>query len=99
MKELTNNLNKAIHDYIELFEKKHELEFEYWVADRVGEVAVFGYYFLGFCDIRIDLEQDIEKSIFFEWYSYALDLAMEGKPVINYESYLKINKPLDNENI
>lgn len=41
-------------DYILRFCEKHDLNFEGWVGDRVGETAEIGDMFLDFSDIRYD---------------------------------------------
>ena len=89
MKELKKRLEKSILEYIKFFEKKHKVEFDYWVADRTGEIAVFGDYFLNFGDIRLDLENDVSERIMFEWYDLSLNAALIEKEFPNYQTYLK----------
>ena len=89
MNELKKKLDIAIMDYVYYFARKHDLMFDYWVADKVGEVACFGDYFVNFSDIRLDLEEDVPENIFFEWYDFTMDLGLKDKPIINYSSYLK----------
>ncbi len=86
--KLFDSLNQSIQEYIELFAKKHGLSLDYWVADRVGEVACLGDYYVNFTDVRIDLEKKIKKKFFFDWYDLTLDLNLKGKPVVNYYHYL-----------
>ena len=83
---------KIVSKYVEAFEKKHSMEFDFWVADLVGTVSCFqNEYYISFEDIRLDLDNDINKDMFFEWYDLSLELAMANKPVINYYNYLKLN--------
>lgn len=87
---LYNTLEMSIKNYIELFEKKHELSFDFWVADLSGTIACFSMdYYVNFEDIRLDLEKDVPNDLFFEWYDLAMDLGLEDKPIINYYSFLK----------
>lgn len=90
---LYNELEMSIKNYIELFEKKHELSFDFWVADLSGTIACFSMdYYVSFEDVRLDLEKDVPKDLFFEWYNLAIDLGLEGEPIINYYSFLKGRK-------
>lgn len=87
---LYNQLEMAIKNYIDLFEKKHELSFEFWVADLSGTTACFSMgYYVNFEDIRLDLEKNVPKDLFLEWYELTIDLGLEDKPIINYSSFLK----------
>jgi len=39
---LKDDYNRIMHEYIKQFEQKHEIEFEGWAGNRVGEIAAFG---------------------------------------------------------
>lgn len=56
-----------------------------WVGGDAGGILEVLDYYIGFNEIRIDIDNDIDKEIFFEYYHYTTD---SGKG-INYESYLK----------
>lgn len=92
IEEIKKTLNEAISNYVTKFCEKHELEFDYWVADLTGTIGVFGDYFFNFEDIRLDLEKDIPENKIFEWYDLSLELGMQNKPVINYYNWLKLKK-------
>ena len=90
---LYNELENSIKKYIELFEKKHELSFDFWVADLTGTIACFSMdYYVNFEDVRLDLEKDVPKDLFFDWYDLAMDLGLEDKPIINYYTFLKTRR-------
>ena len=90
----TKQLNKYITEYVDEFCKKHDIEFDYWVAGLIGTVGVFGDYFFSFEDIRLDLETNQEKRVIFEWYEENLDLSMKGCNYnINYYSWIKGARP------
>ena len=91
--ETFNNLNDSIGDYVRLFETKHEIMLDYWVADLVGTIGVFGDYFIDFETIRIDLERSVEHGLFFEWYDLTLDLSLREEPTMNYYSYINGLRP------
>lgn len=54
--------------YLEAFAEKHDLRFEFWVADDVGDTACFGDYFFHLDDMRYDLDNDLPKGMVIEWY-------------------------------
>lgn len=84
---------KAVNAYRKSFEKKHNLTFEYWVNDEVGTIAGFnnGMYYIDFRDMKLDIDNDVEKNKFFEWYDYTLEEHYRKQPIINYKTFLKIN--------
>lgn len=86
-KQLENNITK----YVELFCKKHDLYFDYWVADLTGTiVCLSNEYYIDFNDIRHDLEQDIKKKIFKEWYYKSMEEHLKNNNFINFTNYAKI---------
>lgn len=87
---MKKEFEKIVKKYILAFEKKHNIIFDNWVGNNIGEIAFFGDYFINFDDIRFDIDNDIKKEKFFEWYDLTLDSATEGKPLINYKNYCKL---------
>lgn len=88
---MKEEIDKLINDYVSKFGTKHDMFFEFWVADEVGSIACFaGGYFVDFLTIKHDLESNVEKGLFLKWYDLTLDLAMEQKPLINYQTFLKL---------
>jgi hypothetical protein len=85
---VTNILNGVITEYTLLFGTKHDITFDYWVADLVGTIACFGDYYVDFETIRLDLERGVGYDIFFEWYDQSLSSGLIGEPIINYYTYL-----------
>lgn len=87
------NLNSCIQKYVDVFAKKHDLDFEHWVADQVGGVACFSNeYFVDFLDIRFDLEKNVPANVFFKWFDSAVDLSLKEEPITNYKNFLKLNQ-------
>ncbi|MDO6737079.1 hypothetical protein [Wenyingzhuangia sp. 2_MG-2023] len=90
---LFSKLNNAIQQYVRIFEEKHDLGFHFWIGDQIGGTADFnGAYSVCFKDIRLDLENDIPKKYFNEWYDM-IGIATDGDIEITYYSFLK-NKNL-----
>lgn len=86
-KGVYENLNKYIQNYIDVFCKKHDIKFEYWIADQVGEVAAFGDFFFSFHEIRHDLETAQPKDKIFEWYERNITAGPCNH--VSYCSYVK----------
>ena len=75
--------------YVQLFCKKHELEFDYWTANEVGTIAFMGDYVFNFQDIITDIEKNAPENEIIEWYDYTLRMHDDGKVgCMNYKSWL-----------
>jgi hypothetical protein len=79
----------ACMQYIEMFEKKQGMRFEYWVGNLVGEVAMVGDYTLNFSDIVYDINSNQPKRKILKWQNESIDRVMVGKQTMNYYSYSK----------
>jgi len=89
---LQKKLEKTIQQYIEAFEDKHDCEFDFWVADKIGEIATFGDYFFDFRDIRADLEEDAPKYLIWEWYDEQIENDLNKGHSVSYETWLRRKK-------
>lgn len=76
---------KSCNEIVELFCKKQDLDFKFWVGDVVGEVAGCGSYYFYLSDIILDLDKDLEKGFIFEWYHTSFN---SKQKYINYNSYI-----------
>lgn len=84
--KLQKNYETACMAYIREFEKKHDVYFEFWVADRIDEWAVFGDYQFMFSDIIYDIDTNQPKENIWAWHN---DNMMYSNNTINYQSYCK----------
>ena len=75
--------NMIVGDIITAFEKKHNLIFRRWIVDN-DTLQFDERIFVKLHDIIHDIEQDIDKKIFMEWYEYNNDIA-----TISYMAYVK----------
>ena len=48
MKSLQKEYYRICNKYLLEFCKKHEWDFEFWVVDEPGTIAMIGDYFIGF---------------------------------------------------
>ena len=88
--KLQQQYHKIVNKYIRKFEKKQGMYFEYWVADRKGEVACFGDFFFEFSELRFDIDNNITVGKIIDWHNYIG--SFEG--TINFENWLKL-EPAD----
>lgn len=89
MKELQENYKIICNTYAHKFAEKHEYSFDGWVADKVGEVAMMGDYYVDFRDIKYDIDNDIDADEYVKYYDYCLEVGMLNLTVPNYESWCK----------
>lgn len=84
--KLKRDYEKACNQYIKTFCEKQEMEFEFWVANDVGGIAVIGDCYFNFQDIVWDINAQIVEGLILEWYYAQLD---NPEKSINYYSYTK----------
>jgi len=95
MKKALTQYENNCNNLVQIFAEKQGLSFEYWIADIIGEIAVFNdVYFINFTDIYTDLKTEQEKGFIIKWCDEGLEnhLKNENNPNkinINYSSYIK----------
>ena len=82
--ELKQRYELACIEYIKIFEKKHDLQFDSWVGSLVGGIAHLSDYFVNFDDIRHDIDTQQPKEHFKNWYD---DQMRESAAKFNYRAY------------
>lgn len=93
---LKKRFETICNTYVALFCKKHDFEFERWVADDVGGTAECGDYYISFDEIRYDIDNDIPVSIYMKYYDYCLavySVLPNIRHAVNYPSYCKGARP------
>lgn len=83
-------------NYLRAFAKKHDYDIEYeiqhnyvWIGNDIGSVACIGDMYIGFDDIRYDIDHEIPEDKFDDWYWKSLDRAERGLKFMNYPSFCK----------
>jgi len=85
MKLIKEQYENIVKKYIKLFELKHEICFEDWIGDNIGEIASFGdIMYFNFDDIRRDIDLKQPKGQMIEWLYFAVD----NESNLNYRSYI-----------
>lgn len=81
---LKNEYEKIVQKYIDIFCKKQDSYFEFWVRDDVGGIACFGdVLYFNFMDIKHDIDTKQPSGRIIDWLHESLD----SKKWINYKSY------------
>ena len=90
--ELRQCYETACNDYAKLFCHKHEYDFDPtdWVGLDIGTVLCLAeYYYINFQDIKYDIDNEVDRSVFFEWYNYDITMRMLEAQTMNYPSWVK----------
>lgn len=83
---MRSQLNKILKKYIELFEKKQELKFEFAVSDDLMGIINFGdVLYFNITDIVYDIDTNQPKGLIINWLYDNLD----SDKKINFYSYSK----------
>ena len=90
LNELKKQYEFVCNAYAKAFAKKHDYQFDSWV--EVGTIACFGDYFVDFHDIKHDIDNDIPKEKFLEYYDAILDYSS-----LNNEKEMIMNELIDNK--
>lgn len=84
--------------YCEHFLRKHGFfddetgEYYDWCYNDVGSCLEVSDYFISFDEVRYDIDNNVPKERYFEYYDYALEKASEdGGKLCNYASFLKLH--------
>lgn len=86
---LEENYNLICNMYAHAFATKHAYSFDAWIADKVGEVAMMGDYYVDFRDIKYDIDNAIDEEEYVKYYDYCMDIAELSVTTPNYESWCK----------
>lgn len=89
MTNLKETYEVTCNTYAHDFAVKHEYSFDGWVADRIGEVAVMGDYYVDFEDIRYDIDNNIDSKEYDKYYNYCVDILGLTVTTPNYDSWCK----------
>jgi hypothetical protein len=84
------SLHKSIlNEYVNRFQAKHDIQFDYWVGDKVGGLAVFiGEYFFSSSDIIYDIDNKCVKELIMEWHDDLIVAHCNGSDVeISFPHY------------
>lgn len=88
MKKLKQQYDQIIDQYIKIFEKKHGLEFEFFVGDDNSGVACFGdIFYFNISDILFCINNKLPKHLIIDWLYDSIEFNMIGS--INLNSYWK----------
>lgn len=87
------NYEHFCNEYLRLFCRKHEFDFEEskdgWVANDIGSVVSVGDLFFNMATIRTDIDHDAPEPELMKWYEYSLEVGALDLPGCNFLSWLR----------
>lgn len=89
-RELKLNWKEICNNYLFEFCNKHEYAYEpdCWIAGDPGTIVNIGDMFVSMENIRYDIDNDVLKHCFENWYWKSLEVyELTGQNYINYKSY------------
>ena len=93
---LSINYINSVNAYIKEFERLYEIEFDSWINDDVGGIAIFGDEAYNFIDVKYMIDNSIIYEYLYDWYYYLVDYGK--KCFINLHSYCKLRRDAENQN-
>lgn len=87
---LKEKYESVVDEYVKRFEKKHDLQLEFWVADDKTGVASFGdVYCFNVGYIIYDINNDLPNNLIIKWVEDGIDYYKKKNQMINLHSYAK----------
>jgi len=84
---MRDKLKKIMKKYIKVFEKKHNIYFDFAINDDYLGILSFGdIYFINASDLVYDIDNDLPKSLILDWINENLE---NKDNYINLHSYAK----------
>ena len=93
--KLQKKYEDACNQYVQRFCQKQEMDFEHWVGDEIGGIAVCNDFFFNLHDIIWDINSEQPKELIIDWYYDTLD---HTEKEMNYYSYTKGLRYVDVKN-
>lgn len=94
---LRNMYSNVVAEYCKVFFVKHdfgEYDNDMWIGNDTGGVIEVCDMFIGFDEIRYDIDNKIESGVFEEWFDYSTEIDFEhDEPMINFPSWCKGMRP------
>ena len=90
LQELKKQYEFACNEYVKKFCNKQQIDFDGWISDEVGGVALFScQYSFNFSDILLDINTKQPKGLILDWQTDGVEFNMSNKfdEYINYKSY------------
>lgn len=87
--KIMDQYESAVMTYVLAFCAKHEIDFDGWIGNRIGEIALFNDYFMNFSDLKYDIDSQQPKERIWKWYDISLEHAYNDEKTMNFEVYCK----------
>ena len=86
---LKERYESIVDEYVAIFEKKHNLNFEFWVSGDKCGTACFGCInFFSISDIMFDINNKLPKGLIIDWINDSVE-SNKSKGYISLYSYSK----------
>ena len=93
MKTLQDCWRNVCSEYVRAFIEKHELDTlnyeDYWINNDPGTIICLNDMYIDMENLRYDIDNDIPKDKFEEWYWTSVDRAENNLQYINYPAFCK----------
>jgi len=86
MKKLQKSYELACNSYVKAFCKKQDMDFNGWIGNSVGGIALCSDFSFNLHDIVWDMNSKQPKGVIIQWYD---DCLSKPKKSINYYAYTK----------
>lgn len=102
LNQLKKQYEFVCNEYIKKFANKQDLDFDGWVGDEVGGVAIFSCeFYFNMHDIVLDINTKQKAGLILEWQSMSVEYNLlkpeSERNFINYNSYIKGVRYMDLE--
>lgn len=92
---IKDNYEKSVQLYVDKFCSLNDIEFDFWVGSKVGEVASFGDYFFHFSDIKYAVDNELSFDFISDWHDFNVSFGEKCK--IDLIDYIKLRELSNNE--
>ena len=93
MKTLQDCWRNVCREYVRAFIEKHELDTlnyeDYWINNDPGTIICLNDMYIDMENLRYDIDNDIPKDKFEEWYWTSVDRAENGLQYLDYPAFCK----------
>ena len=83
---LKEKYENIVNEYLEVFSKKFEVDFEGWICGEVGGINEAADMFLNFETIRYTVDNNVSFEDLYNWYWFCVDL---NEVSINQKNYMR----------
>lgn len=80
---------KICEQYTAALSELLEIDFDGWIGENIGEVAMFGDYIFDFQNIRYAIDHNVKAQDFIEYYYFCLEYQ---EAFYNIDAYMRLKR-------